>query len=232
MHVATGKADLPLVAVVCDGVSSSFYAAKAAELSVEAAPMLLVDHKPYQALGRHAEQLRALRESQQAKEPTQDYLPEALQSMMREVLREKHQRSYQTTMIAVRLSCEPDGIKARYLRCGDSALLVFNAAGEIVFPQSLTSMFSGRRTVTDVLPDHWERSEWDTIALDPGSRVLVASDGLIACFDSGEELLDWLTSFEHFEKDKSIHAMAQLHEKLLTRGGDDDISFVLLAQGA
>jgi hypothetical protein len=90
--------------------------------------------------------------------------------------------------------------------------------------------FSGKGSVTDVLPDHYLTGRWinrqEHFPLD--AQFVLASDGFYGAFASPQPLWTWLLENKAalLDQEKRKDLMQQLHECLHSRSGDDDMSFV------
>ncbi len=148
---------------------------QAAELVTSLAPMLFEGdvHKKLETI---CELLLAYRRQFQAMDvAVPPDMPDAMQVMAREVLREKQAISYQTTLIAVRLRPSPSDVAVHLLGCGDSAFFAFSADGEPL-KVSLAEA-SGHR-------DGCRRvSASRGVPFGPGDQVLVRNEGSLDCFE-------------------------------------------------
>jgi serine/threonine protein phosphatase PrpC len=113
--------------------------------------------------------------------------------------------------------------------CGDSAILVFDHTGGLLFSNlaldDATSPFNHPSAFTEVLPDHY-RGEEILYAGDiqMGAHVVLCSDGLYDAFQDAAALFRWL-----LENDGRFEAaLHDVHTELDRHRGDDDISFVWL----
>ncbi len=122
-----------LVGVVCDGVSSSPRAAEAAALVTSCAPILFV-RGAHEGLRTVCDLLMAYREEfQKARLGVPDDVSEAVQTMLRAVLRQKQATSYQTTVAAIRLRPGKSDVGVDIMGCGDSAVFAFVDDGELLY---------------------------------------------------------------------------------------------------
>jgi serine/threonine protein phosphatase PrpC len=119
--------------LVCDGVSSSPEAAKAAELAATFLPNLF--------MGNIKDNLESLcnilmanrnecYESDNITLPSDT--PPAMRDMLKKVVKEKRSISYQTTMIAIKLVPDGGNIIAHIIKCGDSAYFAFSPDGQLL----------------------------------------------------------------------------------------------------
>lgn len=93
-----------------------------------------------------------------------------------------------------------------------------------------TIKFNSKGTVTAVIPDHIHSQQWvhqqDRFPSD--TQYVLASDGFYGSFDSASELWAWLVENEAQLRNanEKLQMMNELHTKLHSKSGDDDISFV------
>jgi len=121
-----------LVACVCDGVTSSPFAAEAAEMATDYAPVLFQ--------GQVRERLRVLAdllasrraEAGRRKMSVPEGVPQAMKAMLEEVACARLGESFQTTLVAVGLTPVGDMVSVEVVRCGDSAFLAFAADGSLL----------------------------------------------------------------------------------------------------
>mgnify|MGYP001023303566 FL=1 len=158
-----------LVGIVCDGVTSSPRSGKAAELVTSFAPILFE--------GNAREKLRTIcdlllayrKEFQSTCLAVPENMPEAMQTMLRDVLREKQATSYQTTMVALRLRPSGSDVGVDILRCGDSAILAFSDDGELLYSSLAHAPENEKKSHYTFLPDGWR--------FGPGDQILVRVEG-------------------------------------------------------
>lgn len=241
------------IACVCDGTSSSPYAAEAARLTAERAAELLAASPPLEC-GAICDDLRNnLIQRRKATLDRDVRVPPGLPAGMRHFLevsaRERRQFGFQTTIIAGQFDSGDGGLRVRLLQCGDSQLIVFGSGGEGVwmsgvrpredpgqsFYSDVQEMELGPHrplvqlsTVTDVLPDAPDSRVTCAVYRFSGAEsVLLASDGFLNAFPDTKLLYRWLG--EHYTLLEGEHwgpILAPLHERLASRQGDDDIAFV------
>ncbi|MBM4030175.1 MAG: protein phosphatase 2C domain-containing protein [Planctomycetes bacterium] len=120
------------VAAVCDGVTTSPFAAEAAELVSKSSPLLFG--------GELEDRLRVLCELLVARrleargagiKPCLG-MPEAMQEMLREVAEEKMARAFQTTLAAAWFVLGDDAVCVTVVRCGDSGFFAFGSDGTLL----------------------------------------------------------------------------------------------------
>ena len=195
-----------VVGAICDGTSSSWNAADAAELVVAMAPDF-VSPAPNVAIDRARDLLLAARAAAlETKIDVSDF-PEEMQPQVEAAARERLADSYQTTLLAFRATSSKDEIRVRHVRCGDSHLLAYDRDGDLRFSTatmrrlagateagSKALVFEQTTRVTDVLPDQADRVvPWNAEVVMPADTLILAtSDGLIDAFESPAALWDWL----------------------------------------
>ena len=122
-----------LTATVCDGVSTSPRASRAAEIASVAAPVLF--------LGDMEDRMKVLAdllvvqrlELQRQGIATPAHMPAAMRSMLEEVCRQNLARSYQTTLVSANFIPAEDRMMVHLVSCGDSAFLAFSPGGQLLF---------------------------------------------------------------------------------------------------
>lgn len=119
-------------ACVCDGITSSPHAAKAAKIIAKAAPVILDD--PEVHLKTAAEILNYHRGIALAS-PVQvsPSVPAAIRQLVQESARSALKTSFQTTMAALRCQTEGSYTAATMVSCGDSGLFAFMPSGQLLF---------------------------------------------------------------------------------------------------
>lgn len=119
-------------ACVCDGITSSPHAAKAAKIIAKAAPVILDD--PEVHLETAAEILNYHRGIALAS-PVQvsPSVPAAIRQLVQESARSTLKTSFQTTMVALRCQTEGSYTAATMVSCGDSGLFAFMPSGQLLF---------------------------------------------------------------------------------------------------
>lgn len=158
-----------LVGCVCDGVSTSPRSADAADLVTSYAPILFegdIDER----LSTISDLLMAYRKEFQTMHlAVPADMPAGMQTMLREVLRQKQASSYQTTMIAVRVRADGTKVLVDVLRCGDSAFFAFSADGELLSSSLASSSESADR--------HHRPLVAKGLRFGPGDQILVRAEG-------------------------------------------------------
>lgn len=217
------------VMVVCDGVSTSPEAARAAERAVQDPARLI--NEGFDELCRDLRQMRELLIRREIRlSPTQ----EATRSIFEEIVREMRRRAYQTTIMAVRWRREPTGgVKLTFRHCGDTALIVFLPVGAVQFTTlNLKGVRIERGTnFTEVLPDNEDVSSMLVNQYIASScQILVCSDGFYGGFETSTDIYEWLMenapTLKSGDKEAVRALMAERHRTLGAKTGDDDISFV------
>ena len=97
-------------------------------------------------------------------------------------------------------------------------------------PAASAISFTGSGAVTEVLPDHYISDRWvhRQEHFPSDAQFLLASDGFYGAFDGPRQLWNWLAANKSAlaqDKERS-DLMLQLHERLQSKSGDDDMSFV------
>ena len=158
-----------LVGIVCDGVSASPRAAAAAELVTSVAPILFA-RDAREGLRMVCDLLITYREEfQKARLAVSEDVSEAVQNMLRDVLREKQATSYQTTVVAVRLRPGTSDVGADIVRCGDSAIFAFGDDGELLYSSLAHTAQNENRDHRVCTFDRWR--------FGPGDQILVRVEG-------------------------------------------------------
>lgn len=221
-----------ITAVVCDGVTTSTNPAEAAQYVVESAEQIF-DHAD--GLKKIVSQLMARRHELAGRPVDLSSAPPSMHKMLEEIAREKRQKSHQTTLIAMRWSRDKEGLKWRWIGCGDSAAFIFSSHGKLRWNSlglnnEQTPLPHG--TATLVLPDSYRETQFtveEGKSYPYDSCVLLCSDGFYDTFDTFAELFGWVRGnyAALADPEQKNVLMAALHEKLGSKKGDDDISIVL-----
>lgn len=160
------------VACLCDGVTTSPHAEKAAEIITSLAPALFQGNTcerlrmACDQLMNERAQFRGIRPSL-AKD-----MPEGMQAMVIQALRQNQANSFQTTMVAVRVRADTTRVTVDLLRCGDSAFFAFSDDGELL--KSSLSQPSGCQN------DHRILSHSHRRMFGPGRQILVRVEGSLS----------------------------------------------------
>ena len=119
-------------ACVLDGVTTSPYSDKAATIGANFSPVLF-SRDPETTLGILSDLLVKMRKE---KLNSNIKMPAGISENMREILYEAAQdnltRSFQTTLVAMNLETEDDGVEVSVIRCGDSSLVAFSDRGQVL----------------------------------------------------------------------------------------------------
>jgi len=119
-------------ACVCDGITSSPYAAQAAEIIAKAAPVILDD--PEVHLKTAVEILNHRREISLASPVrVSSTVPAAIRQLVQESAGSTLRTSFQTTMVALRCQTEDSYTAVTMVSCGDSGLFAFMPTGRLLF---------------------------------------------------------------------------------------------------
>ena len=90
--------------------------------------------------------------------------------------------------------------------------------------------FSGKGSVTAVLPDHVRSGKWSYLEerFPKEANFVLCSDGFYSAFGGPEEMWKWLDGNRALLHDESrrTELLRQLHQQLHGKCGDDDISLV------
>jgi serine/threonine protein phosphatase PrpC len=164
--------------------------------------------------------------------------PPVLRDLFREIIEAKRRQSYQTTFISVCIErCDSSApgrmTRLRVLGCGDSAVFVFNGAGDLLYTNldlaSESDVIQHGSSVTAALPDSCMDIVPDFIEFDEEPSVLLCSDGFYDSFTTFHEIHRWLTkNHSQFMEARWEELLQELHLRLRMSKGDDDISFVWL----
>jgi hypothetical protein len=165
-----------LVGCVCDGVTSSPRSEKAAELVTSLAPTLF-GGSLRERLGMVCDLLTVHRQEFQAAHVAapQD-VPEAMRTMIEEIFREKQAISFQTTMVATRIRPNRGQVVVDVLRCGDSALLVYSADGELLSSSLAPPVGRGE--------GRYDRFHSRRFRFGSGDQILVRVEGSLGAYES------------------------------------------------
>jgi serine/threonine protein phosphatase PrpC len=224
---------------VCDGTTTSPYSAEAAEYVSDHVHALFQED----GLRRVAEGLQAKRAALLERPLKMDEgQPTLLRSMFEEIVRQKYQDSYQTTLVAVCLKRDETNsagmIYVKAVGCGDSALFIFRENGELRYNNvnldDELDAFKHGSPFTAVLPDCYDATTknvlFDFEEFPEDVHLLLCGDGFYDGFTNFREMREWLN--EHREELKNPgrgkKCLLELHDNLSKKKGDDDISFIWL----
>jgi serine/threonine protein phosphatase PrpC len=214
-------------AAVCDGATQSVCSADAAEILCSN-PAELWEKG---GLSGRIDLLRTRRAELMASEhsvPVDE--TSFLSRTMAEIVRDKQQHAFQTTLVAVRITPSAEsGMILEAKTCGDSALLVFDRRGRLVCSnlqiKSESSPFGHFSPLTELLPDHFRDEEPNlTAVIDKDAHIVLCSDGFYDAFPNPSALFRWLL----LNGPDPAPALNDVHAQLDRNRGDDDISFVWL----
>lgn len=226
-------------AIVCDGTTTSPYADVAADYVAGQLPALFQQD----GLKRTSEALKEMRQALLQKPLKMEEGQSALlRSMFEEIVKQKYQSSYQTTLVAVCLKREENNsagmISIKAIGCGDSAVFIFQENGELLYNNMQVvdehDRFKHGSPLTAVLPDCYDE-ETNNLLFDfkeypEDIQLLLCSDGLYDGFTNFKELRDWLNEHRSELADSELHdkCLSELHHNLNQKKGDDDISLIWL----
>lgn len=160
------------VACICDGVSSSPDAAKAATLVTSFIPSVFSGNI-HERLNMLCDLLMLHRhECQQKNIAFSEDTPKVMQDMLTKVVQRKRAMSFQTTIIAAQFISSKKGITANVLKCGDSAFFACSTEGELLTSsltisneeQDCDERLNGKRSVS---------TRPKRITFGPGDEILV-----------------------------------------------------------
>jgi serine/threonine protein phosphatase PrpC len=226
-------------AIVCDGVTTSPYSAAAAQYVSDQVCVLFEEGGLEQTVAALQEMRQGLLEKPLKMDEGHSAL---LRSMFEEIVRQKCERSYQTTFVAVCLKREKANaegmISIKAIGCGDSALFIFREDGELRYNNMNLSgeleRFEHGSPFTAVLPDCYDR-ETGNVLIDfeeypEDVHLLLCSDGFYDGFTNFREIREWLLErrAELAAPELRDECLSELHSKLGQKKGDDDISFIWL----
>jgi len=163
-----------LIACVSDGVSSSPYAARAAELVTEWMPVVFNGANTHERLVMLCDLLIARRKEAQGSNEIlclPKGMSQAMQKMLRTVTQEKQEVSFQTTLVAAQFAVENHAVRAHIIKCGDSAFFAFSADGDL-----LSSSLGSQKTAEG--PASHPRTK--SVHFGPGDKILVRVEAPLA----------------------------------------------------
>lgn len=159
------------VGCLCDGVTTSPQAAEGAELMVSLSPGFF-EGDMGERLAMACDLLLARRAELQRTCPSvPSDMPEAMQTMLQQVARQKQAISYQTTMVAVRVRGDQTKVVVDILKCGDSAFVAFSNEGQLLSSSLQWPLGPGQ--------DHAYPGRTEPKRFGPGDQVLVQVQGLL-----------------------------------------------------
>jgi serine/threonine protein phosphatase PrpC len=218
-----------LYAIVCDGVSSSSYSEQGAQFAAENVMKLFQDG----GIKLVVDKLENMRTELYNKPVLFSRgTTDATKKIIEEVMQEKRKSAFQTTFIAVKAE-ESKQVSA--VGCGDSAMFIFEPTGKLLHTNIdvKNDLIHHTMSSTMVIPDCFV-SEAESLFryetnLANDAEILLCSDGFYECFDSVHEIVQWLKNNQStLAADDNQPLMETLHDKLNSKKGDDDISFIWL----
>ncbi len=226
-------------AIVCDGTTTSPFAAAAAEYVSRQVLELFQENGLQRAVEILKERRRELLEKPLNIEEGHS---SALRSLYEEIVKQKFQSAFQTTFIAVCLKRDehnsPGTFWVKAMGCGDSALFIFRDNGDLVYNntdvESQHDSFKHDSPFTAVLPDCYDK-ETNNVLFDftehpDDIHLLLCSDGFYDGFTNFSEMYQWLHEHRSELEDLQLReeCLSRLHRNLNEKKGDDDISFIWL----
>lgn len=225
------------VGAVADGVTSSPFAADAAELCCRQAPAIFQAAGIDAGLRALAGQLLSLRAALVAR-PLGDGELAAAGGDAKQAATAR-MAAYQTTLAAFRIEPRGERRDLSYAACGDSGIValgdtgVFARAGMRSEPEPAGAhvLFPPRSGGTYCLPEGAVGVESRRLEVPASAWIVAATDGFFGSFAGSRELLEWLS---RNRKDLASPAgrpalLAERHARLEERtNGDDDIAFVIV----
>ena len=157
------------VACVCDGVTSSPCSEQAAELSAACSPGLFKG-PTRERLHMVCDLLQTRRQEYQAKSKIEvpDGTSPAMEQLLREIIQEKKQVAFQTTLVAAQFSRDQGDTRVHMIKCGDSAFIAFSPEGEMLSTTLTDSVSSNSQPNSD---------HGHEIPFVPGIQILVRIEG-------------------------------------------------------
>ncbi len=119
------------IACVCDGVSSSPYSDISAQILTDFAPAIFSD-KEIERMHFICDLLMKLRKEALDRYTSSCENNDTLQSFLQDIARSKCSTSFQSTLMAVKLTKINKETIADIIKCGDSAMFVFNNKGVLL----------------------------------------------------------------------------------------------------
>jgi len=228
-----------LYAIVCDGTSTSPFAANAADYVSNEVQQLFQSNGLRQIVERLKEMRAGLLEK--PLEISEDH-SDSLRNMFEEIVKQKYEIAFQTTFVAVCLKRNEEQasgtISIKAMGCGDSALFIFLDNGDLLYNNANLNCehdpFKHYSPVTAVLPDSYDEKTnnelFDFKEYTEDAQLLLCSDGFYDCFTNFKEIRSWLNQHQAKLKDSQTHdeCLSELHHRLNQSKGDDDISFIWL----
>lgn len=163
------------VACVCDGVTSSPCSEQAAELSAVCSPALFKG-PIRERLHMVCDLLLSRRQEYLAKSHTEapDDTSPVMQKLLNEIIQEKKQVAFQTTLVAAQFSRDQDDTRVHLVKCGDSAFIAFSPDGELL-ATTLTDSIASKPQ-----PRSGSSCYTQGVSFVPGTQILVRIEGDLA----------------------------------------------------
>jgi len=172
------------IACVCDGVSSSPYAAEAAGLVSSCAPFVF-NGNIHDRIEMLCEFLMTLRKDcQENKEVIfPKNTPVSMQQILYEIIMRKRSIAYQTTMVAAKFICNYKGVDAHVVKFGDSTLFACSASGDLL-SSSLSFPSKSYNSVDTSDCKTFNSYELNSKNYGPGDDILVRIEGSLSQYHS------------------------------------------------
>jgi len=172
------------IACVCDGVSSSPYAAEAAGLASSCAPFIF-NGTIQDRLEMLCEFLMTLRKDcQENKEVIYpENTPVSMQQILYEIIMRKRSIAYQTTMVAAKIACNYKGVDAHIIKFGDSAVFACSPSGDLL-SSSLSFPSKPYNSVDASDGKTFNLYELNSKNFGPGDDILVKVEGSLSQYHS------------------------------------------------
>ena len=164
--------DSTQTACVCDGITSSPHAGRAAKIITKAASLILDD--PSTNLEMATNYLLDRRIAALASPVKINASVSApIRSLVQEAAKESLKKSFQTTFVALRCEIQQSDVEATMLSCGDSGIFAFSPSGQLLF----TNLSGGQRP-----PAEQHKPSCKTLRFCPGQELLTKSLGTLSHF--------------------------------------------------
>ena len=167
------------IACDCDGVTSSPYSAEAATLAASLVP-LIFDGDVHERLKMLCDGLMLRRhECQEAPIVPAEGTPPAMQQLLTQIVREKREAAFQTTLVAAKFGVEGQTVTAHVLKCGDSAFFAFDPEGQLL-SSSLAYPLSPHSDDKPSSPSLDSPARTQSVRFGPGDEILVRVEGRLS----------------------------------------------------
>ena len=191
-------------ACVCDGVTSSPHAARAAEIASTFSPALF-DRDIKQQLETLSNILLCQRLSAQDKGINITNTSANMQKIMQEAAREKLKHSFQTTLVAAKLFPHDHSITVRLIWIGDSGFFAYSTAGDLL----LTNLAMETKLLKNII------NPQQKIWFGPGAAIITKIVGELADYPA----LIRKTSFRNAIICQVLSSSAETPIKKITSSG-------------